>query len=500
MIRKPKLDDWKIVGFYTGKIIVGIGLLMTIPLVTGIVFREWSAVIDFFIGILAALTVGFGFQLVCQTKREMNWMHGLVTTAFSWLVATFIGAMPHFLSGHFSTFLDAYFDLMSGFTTTGLYLIQDLDHVSNALNMWRHVVSYAGGQGIIVIALAFLIRGTSGAFMMYVGEGKDEKLLPNVIQTARAIWVVSLTYLFFGTIILTVVNYSEGLNPVRSFLHGLWIFMSAWSTGGFAPQSLNIFYYHSFTIEIVTMIIFIIGSLNFVLHWSVWNGKPREIYRNIEIVSFTITLSITLGLVLIALMQTEALSGVMSLFRKGFYLVASAHTGTGLTSLNGAQLVRSWGPLAMLAITIAMTIGGSAASTCGGIKGMRVGIIAKNFVGEIRRFVVPESAITFQRIHHIKNRIIEDKQVRAAMLIVIAFVTMHLGGAVLGVLYRYPFVQALFESVSAGTTTGLSVGITNPSMPLALKSYYILAMWAGRLEFMAVFALAGFLFAVARGK
>ncbi|HEB12367.1 MAG TPA: TrkH family potassium uptake protein [Actinobacteria bacterium] len=500
MIRRPRLYDWQIVGLYTGKIVVGVGLLMIIPLITGIIFREWSAVIDFTIGMLAALTVGFGFQFVCQTDREMNWMHGLVTTAFSWLVVTTVGAGPHYLSGHFNSFLDAMFDLMSGFTTTGLYLLQDLDHISNALNMWRHIISYAGGQGIIVIALTFLIRGTSGAFMMYVGEGKDEKLLPNVIQTARAIWVVSLTYLVIGTTILTAVNYIDGLGPVRSVLHGMWLFMSSWSTGGFAPQSMNVLFYHSTTIELVTMVIFIIGSFNFALHWAVWNGDRREIYRNVEIVSFSITLFLTVSLAIFALMQTEVLSGIMPLFRKGFYQVISGHTGTGLTTLNGGQMVRQWGPLAMLAITIAMTIGGSVASTCGGIKGMRMGIIAKSFIAEIRHFVMPESTVAFERIHHLKTRVIEDKQVRSAMMVVLAFVVMHLGGAMLGVLYDYSFVQALFESVSAGTTTGLSVGITNPSMPILLKVYYILAMWAGRLEFMAVFALVGFFAAVAKGR
>lgn len=131
---------------------------------------------------------------------------------------------------------------------------------------------------------------------------------------------------------------------------------------------------------------------------------------------------------------------------------------------------------------------------------MRMGIIAKSFIAEIRHFVMPESTVAFERIHHLKTRVIEDKQVRSAMMVVLAFVVMHLGGAMLGVLYDYSFVQALFESVSAGTTTGLSVGITNPSMPILLKVYYILAMWAGRLEFMAVFALVGFFAAVAKGR
>lgn len=500
MITRPKVHDWQIIGFFTGKIIVGVGLLMLVPLVTGLIFLEWSAVVDFLIGILVAMSIGYGLQLVCNTDREMNWMHGMVIAAFSWLVAMAVGAVPHYLSGQFGSFLDASFDLMSGFTTTGLYLLQDLDHTSNALNMWRLILTYAGGQGIIVLALTFLIRGTSGAFMIYVGEGKEEKLLPNVIQTARAIWLISLTYLFFGTVLLSAANWVEGMSPVRSVLHGLWIYMSAWSTGGFAPQSYNVMYYHSLIIEVLTMIFFIIGSFNFALHWAVWNGNRREIYRNIEITSFAITLFVTFSLGVYGLMQIDALNGLLPFFRKAFYILASAHTATGLGTIYTRQFVRQWGELAMIATTIAMVIGGSAASTAGGLKGMRVGIMVKNFAADIRRLMLPESTVVVRSIHHIKKVIIDDKQVRAAMTVGIAFILMHLGGAVLGVIYGYRFVEALFESVSAGSTTGLSVGVTAPSMPAAMKIYYIFAMWAGRLEFMAVFALAGFAIRVARGK
>ena len=186
------------------------------------------------------------------------------------------------------------FDLMSGYTTTGLYLLQDLDHVSHGLNMWRHLLTFAGGQGIIVIALTFLFQGTAGAYKIYVGEGKDERLLPNVIQTARAIWLVSLAYLVVGSLSLWIVGMWLGQGPVRALLHAVWIFMAGWSTGGFAPQSYNTIYYHSLLYEVISVSIFVIGSFNFALHWAVWTGKRTEIYKNIEIISFFTTITIAM--------------------------------------------------------------------------------------------------------------------------------------------------------------------------------------------------------------
>jgi trk system potassium uptake protein TrkH len=154
----------------------------------------------------------------------------------------FLCAIPYYLSGNFNSYLDCCFDVMSGFTTTGVVLIQDLDHVSNGINMWRHMLTYLGGQGMVVLALTFLVKSTSGSYRMYVGEGKDEQLLPNAISTSKAIWFISGTYLVFGTLVLWLVGFFIGMPVDRSFLHAIWVFMAAWSTGGFAPQTQNMLY------------------------------------------------------------------------------------------------------------------------------------------------------------------------------------------------------------------------------------------------------------------
>lgn len=106
---------------------------------------------------------------------------------------------------------------MGGFTTTGLTLVQNLDHVSLGINMWRHILTFVGGQGMVVLALSFLVKGTSGAYKMYVGEGKDVELVPNIVGTAKIIWIISMTYLFMGTFLLWADGIHIGLKPESSF-------------------------------------------------------------------------------------------------------------------------------------------------------------------------------------------------------------------------------------------------------------------------------------------
>ena len=239
MLIRPRHNDFKIIVYYTGKVVIGLALLMTVPLAVAIAFGEWNPAIDFLIAIGACMSIGLTSEIFCETPKDLRWSHGLVIASFSWFAATVLGAIPHWLSRHFGSLTDAMFDVMSGCTTTGLYLIQDLDHISNSLNMWRHLLTYAGGQGIIKVALTFLLRGSAGAYKMYVGEGKDERLLPNVIRTARAIWLVSLSYLVVGSVALWITGVTIGQSPLRSLLHAVWVFMVAWLHWWVCPSVLQ---------------------------------------------------------------------------------------------------------------------------------------------------------------------------------------------------------------------------------------------------------------------
>jgi trk system potassium uptake protein TrkH len=188
------------------------------------------------------------------------------------------------------------------------------------------------------------------------------------------------------------------------------------------------------------------------------------------------------------------------MFRKGFYQLISGHTTTGYMTIYARQFIDEWGNLALAGLICAMALGGGACSTAGGIKMLRLGVIAEALKQDLKRIILPERAVVEQRLHHLKELFLEDKQVRAALLITVSYLALYGIGTLVGVFYGNPLLDSLFESTSAAANVGLSCGITAPSMPTGLKLTYIIQMWAGRLEFMSVFTLIGFLVAVIKGK
>jgi len=500
MILKPRLEDLKIIGYYLGKIIIGLGLTMLIPIVLGAAFGEINPALDFIIGIGIALISGLTLTRVCFTEKDLNWMQGMIVVSLSWLVAMVLGAIPLYLSGHWKSYLDACFDAMSGFATTGLVLVQNLDHMSYAHNLWRHLIMFIGGQGIVIVALSFFVKGASGAFRMYVGEARDERIMPNVISTARFIWLVSIVYLVLGTLVLGVTGILNGMRPVNAFFHGACIFMAAFDTGGFSPQSQNILYYHSLPYEIITIVIMILGAINFKLHYHIWMGNRKEILKNIETVTLFITILITFCITAVGLAQTGIYPKAILLFRKGFYQLISGHTGTGYQTIYANQFPNEWNHLSMVGVICAMALGGAVCSTTGAIKMLRVGIIIKALKEDIRRIILPERAIVVQKFHHIKTIFLEDRQVRSALLITLCYLVLYGLGSLVGMYYGHSFLNSLFESTSAAANVGLSCGVTSVAMPALLKLTYIFQMWAGRLEFMSVFTLIGFFIAAIKGK
>jgi len=500
MILKPSIEDLKNIGYYLSKVIIGLSLTMVLPVVFAITRMEFNPALDFIIAMEIGLISGFFLKKLCLTEKDLNWMQGMIVVSLSWLLAMVLGAIPLYLSGHWGSFLDACFDAMSGFSTTGLTLVKDLDHLSYAHNLWRHLIMFIGGQGIVIIALSLFIKGFAGALKMYVGEARDERILPNVISTARFIWLVSIVYLALGTLTLGVIGILNGMSVFNAFFHGACIFMAAFDTGGFSPQSQNILYYHSLAYEVVTIVIMLLGTINFTLHYNLWAGNRRQILKDIEIRTFFITVFITFVIVAFGLLKSKAYPGAISIFRKGFYQLISGHTGTGYMTIYAPQFIQDWGFFSLFGLICAMALGGGVCSTTGGIKMLRIGIIFKALKQDLKRIILPERAVVFEKFYHIKEIFLQDSQVRSAFIITLSYILLYGIGAIIGMFFGYPFLESLFESTSASANVGLSCGITAIGMPTALKITYILQMWAGRLEFMSVFTLIGFAVAAIKGK
>jgi len=503
MLLRPTKEDFRTIAYYIGKLIVALGAILAIPLATALIFKEWDMAVAFLLSMLLSILIGLLLQKLFFSTHDLNWSQGLAVTSISWLVAMFLGAVPLILSGHYLSYLDACFDAMSGFATTGLALIQDLDHAAHSLNMWRHLMMFLGGQGIVVIALTFFMRGTAGAYRLYVGEAREEKVLPNVIETARFIWLVSLVYLVLGTAALTIVGFLEGMPLVRSFLHGIWIFMAAFDTGGFTPHSQSILYYHSLPYEMITIVLMVLGTINFGLHYALWNRNIKELFKNIETRTLFISIAALFLLAVIGLTQLNVYPDWVAQFRKGFYQIISAHSGTGYMTIYAPQFPQEWGAMALLMTIFAMGFGGSACSTAGGIKALRIGLFFKALIQDIKRIMSPGTAIVTEKFHHIKDIMLGDKLVRSAFIILLCYVITYFLGTIAGLYYGYPLEKAFFESVSAAANVGLSTGVTDPGMPAGLKVTYIIEMWVGRLEFMSIFILFGLAvsrFTGARGR
>ena len=488
----------KIVLYYTGYIVLGFSILNLLPVSVALLYSDYSSMLDFIltfsISALIAISMMTYGQETRQLKNSINLRYGLTVASLTWIILTLLAAIPYMLSGHMVSYLDACFDVMSGFTTTGVFMLQDLDHISQALNFWRHLLTFVGGQGMVVLALSFFVKEMGSAYKFYVGEGKDIALVPNVKGTSQWIWKISLVYMAIGTLILWISAMGLGLSPLSAFFHALYIFEAAWSTGGFAPNYQNIMYYHDFGFELIGMVIFIIGSFNFGLHFALIQGKKKEFFKNIEVISFTITSLLATALAVYGLKSTGVYTDAIGLFRRVVYNVLSAHTTTGFGSVFARQFAIEWGGLGITVMVIAMLIGGSACSTAGGIKGLRMGIIFKGIVSDIKKLVSGENSVKVVKYHHIKDLVLDDATFRSSAAIALLYLVMFAGGVILSTAYGYPMAESAFEVASVSGNVGLSLGIIGTTMPTAMKWYYMMAMYLGRLEFISVLALIGLIF------
>jgi trk system potassium uptake protein len=502
MILRPGADDIRLIAFYVGKVLLGLGLVMLIPAAIAVGAQEWNSATSFLVGASLCIIIGAISDARLRTRRPLTWAHGMVIVALAWLVGAIFAAIPMYLSGRFSDPLAALFEAMSGLTTTGMSVIHDLDHTPLSEDLYRHLLQFAGGQGIVIVVLSLFAAGGARIASLYVSEARDERILPNFIRTSRFIFAVAGTFLVLGTSALFVALLGAGFEPGRAFYHAINLFFASFDTGGFSVMQSSMIYYHSLSVEIIVMLLMVAGTLSFGLHFALWHGDPRTLLRSLETRTLVVTSTIFFAAIAFGLLRAGTYDSGEALFRKGFFTLVSAVSSTGHQVNVGETYLTDWGVLAPAAIVGAMAIGGMASSTSGGIKAIRIGIAFKTLIHDIKRILLPESALVVTTYHAGgKRRTLRDDTARAATTILLLFLVTHLIGAMVGLLYgEFDITQTLFESVSVGSNIGISIGVVSPEMPHGLMAVYIAMMWLGRLEYVAVFALMGYLLSLARGK
>lgn len=489
MWQRFSLYDLRVIGHYLGTLTQLFAALMAVPFITALVFQEWEPAERYLLGIGIALVVGTLLQFLRIEPGRLGRRQALAVTGFAWIVLAFFASVPLFLSGHYATYMDALFDGVSGLTTTGATVALDIDHFSNADNMFRFMMHLVGGLGLIVVALSLGIFGKRSGSSLYTAEGRSEHVVPNVVQTTQLILRITLVIIFIAAVVLTALCISIGMEPVRAVLQSIWLAISAFNTGGFAPMAESVSYYNSIPIEVFLMLLMILGSISFVVHAEVWKGRLQSFFGDIEIRTMLIWLLVMTVVVAASLSASALFSDLPAIIRRGLFMVVSAFSTTGFQNVTTNQLTTVFSSGAFLALALIAAVGGSEGSTAGGVKLHRVGIIFKSIVSTVKEAVSPSSARVVVSYNHLGRRVLSSDAVKEAMTVFVLFVITYSVGALVGIAHGYEASQAIMESVSMTSNGGIITGIVTPGMSPSLEAFYIFQMWAGRLEFVTLLAV-----------
>lgn len=481
--------DFRVIAHYLGVLLTLVGIGMIVPLVVAFATKEWEPAHRYLFSVGLALTLGSALRMARIEPGRLNRQQAIAITSFAWLAAALMGAVPLVMSNHYGSYLDALFDAMALFTTTGASIVSQPDHLSYADSIWRLVTMYSGGLGLVVVAMSFGVFGAVTDSSLYDSEGHSEHVLPNVVQTAQFTIKLSLAVIGAASVVLVACMLAHGMTLARSLFHGVFMAVSSFMTVGLSPNSTNVAYYHSVVIEVVLMVLMLLGSINFSLQSEVIKGRIEAFLHDMEIRSGALWIMIMLAIFAASIAGVALLSNAPTMLRMGLFTFVSASTTAGFATLTSNQLNAVFPSGALLVLAIAMAIGGSSGSTSGGIKLRRIVIIGKSAIETMKITASPDSARIQTSYYHIGRMRLGAAEVKEAMTVFIMFVLVYIVGALAGIALGYDAVDALMESIAMASNGGMSAGITSAGMPIALKVIYIAEMWAGRLEFVTLLAV-----------
>ncbi len=462
-----------------GKLIKWFSVAFTLPLFYAIVAREmwWPYALSGGVALLG----GWLVERAARTERDIGPREGFFVVALAWLLVAGLGALPFILLGVLRP-IDAYFEAMSGFTTTGATVIAHVEGLPQALLLWRALTQWLGGMGIIVLAVALLPKlGVGGSQLMDVeAPGPTlERLTPRIRETARLLWGIYVGLTALDVLLLVLVGRLSWFDAVAHAFTTL-------STGGFSTKDRG-FASFSPAAQWITVLFMMLGGLNFaLLYRALVRRQPRALYADTEVRFYgALLLGATLALLVSVGMSVDNL-------RHSAFQAVSIMTTTGYASTDFEQ----WPAAAKMILFVLMFLGGCAGSTAGSIKVIRTWLVFRFIVRETRNVIHPQAVLPIR----VSGRVVSEEIVRAVAIFAILYVTIFAFGSIvllwdvaraglhLGVIEAASAVAATLGNVGPGFGPVGPMG-TYAQLPETSKILLIFLMWAGRLELFPVIVL-----------
>ncbi len=444
-----------------------------------------AAIVTMFIGVLAMFfTRGHA--------KEVNRKEGYIIVTFGWIIMAASGVLPYLFSGAIPDITNAFFETMSGYTTTGASIIDDIEILPEGILFWRSLTHWIGGMGIIVLAIAILPLLGIGGMQLFAAEAPGpnaDKLHPRITDTAKRLWLIYFGYTVAETILLKLAG--------MSFFDAMNHSLATLSTGGFSTKNASLAYWNNEPLiqYIVIFFMFLAGS-NFVLSYFAFKGKVQKIIRDEEFKYYTaliVIFSVVVALVIyykanvpLTEYHPMVLGNAESSFRHSLFQVVAVVTTTGFVTAD----FTAWTPFITVFFFGLMFAGGSAGSTAGGIKIMRHILIIKNGLLEFKRTLHPNAIIPVR----FNNKTVTEHVVYNVIGFFVLYMLLFIIGALVLGFLGLDFDSSIGGAASALGNVGPAFGSLSPlnnfnSLPALGKWWCGFLMLAGRLELFTVLIL-----------
>lgn len=474
--------NFRIVSKFLSAMSLLISVTMFFPLLWA--FKDGSSdICAFVISILTGLIfslVLFAFGRKADSK-DMRTREAFAAVALAWIFASFQGCLPYLAGGYITSFTDAYFETVSGFTTTGATILTNIEINPRGILMWRAETQWLGGMGIVVLTIALLPMLGMRVTQLFKAEAPGpvlEKISPRIQDMAIMLWKVYMGLTFVGILILA----AGGMSIYESICH----IFAAVSTGGFSPRNANTAAYGSAYIDWALTIIMFLSGANFSLHLLAVKNKTLKPYKDPEFCFYSKIILFSICAVSIYIYAQGFFTNLTDAVRFAAFHVVSIITTTGFVSADYSP----WPPFTHLLLLLLMFVGGCAGSTAGAIKCIRVKVACNQIMSEIRRFIHPNAAVCVR----VGEQIVDNKMASS----VTAFIVLYFIVFILSVIAVSATGQDMVTSIGGVAATlgnvGPGFGAVGPvnnfaSQPLFAKWVYIFCMLCGRLELYTLLVL-----------